>query len=97
MELYPSPYNPSYAQPAGVPNLGYNYPPPPGAPHDRDEGFVPPYDDAKLPGYGAGVGRDDKLDNDKVDDPFGGPSSPVERDVTSPGGRVRRERAGYDV
>jgi len=98
MGLYPAPYSPSYAHPAGMPNLGYNYPPPPGAPHDRDEGFVPPYDDAKLPGYGAGIGRDDKLDQDKRDDGFrGGPSSPVERDVTSSAARGRGERAGYDV
>jgi hypothetical protein len=99
MDLYPSQYNPSYAPPPGVPNLGYNYSASRGIPQDRDEAFVPPYDDAKLPGYGAGLGLDDKADSDKRQDPFGdGPSSPVERDVTSsPGGRGRRDRAGYDV
>lgn len=35
------------------PQAGYQYPPPPGPPPPRED-YVPAYDPAKLPAYGAG-------------------------------------------
>jgi hypothetical protein len=95
MGAYPSRYN----MPEDAPTLGYDYPskyaPPPGVPPARDEGFVPPYEGDRLPGYGAGVGlagdaKKGGYDTDGKDDPFSdfdGPSRRAvtddERDVTS--------------
>jgi len=61
-EGYPEQYNPPYTN-------GPFYPPPPGPPPnhgDYDQGFVPPYDENKLPDYGyQGYYTEDKKDGDK--------------------------------
>jgi len=65
----------AYDNAPGQSNLGYA--PPPGAPPSVKDGFVPPYDPAKLPAYGYGVDSEvpPKFDDMKDDDKEGSSGS----------------------
>jgi len=89
--LSPQPLRPqapsqAFAMGAYNPQVGYQYPAPPGPPPRRDEEFVPPYDPAKLPEYSGGYGGkigDTKLAGESEEDvaAAGGYSAAAARNV----------------